>query len=204
MRVCGVGVEWVWSGCECVEWVCESVEWVCECGGGYDGQVDGRMGSSFLDFTATYLCNVALTMTYAATVQMLRNFNVVLTAVLTLVMIRRALKVHEWIGVFGITGAMVLAAIPAFNEPDPSVSGNKSAIGIILALAGTSVQGVQLLTEEFFFRKGRYSPLKAIGCEGAAGIIYSFIAWPIIQATGFEDVTGSWYQQVPPPTHTCK
>ncbi|EZG67685.1 putative transmembrane protein [Gregarina niphandrodes] len=153
---------------------------------------------SAFDFTATLMIMTSLQITYAATVQMLRNFMVVLTAILQPAMLRKAVRIHEWLGVFVITIAMVLTAVPAFLSPDDSgnTDTGKVVLGIVLAIVGTSVQSVQLLLEEWFLRKKRSSPLRCVGWEGIGGLVYSFIAWPIYQKIGTEDVTGSWYASI--------
>ncbi|EZG79246.1 putative transmembrane protein [Gregarina niphandrodes] len=149
------------------------------------------------DFAATLMINHAYQYTFAATVEMLRNFMVVMAAVFQVVLIRKSVTVHQWLGVLSITVAMILTAIPAIISPDDSLhdaSATRTVIGVALAVAGTTVQAFQLLVEEWLFRKGRYPPLKAVGLEGITGMILTCIAWPIYQNTGAEDITGSWYQ----------
>lgn len=154
--------------------------------------------AAFCDFVATLCINTSMTITYASTVSMLRNFMVVIAGVFQVVLIRKAVKVHEWGGIGMIIIALLLTTIPALMDPDggDDITVGKTVLGVFLAVIGTSVQAFMLLLEEWFFRKGRYSPLKAVGFEGIGGLVYSFIAWPIYQVVGAEDVTGSWYQQL--------
>eukprot|EP01055_Gregarina_sp_Pseudo9_P000177 Gregarina_sp_Pseudo_9__176@NODE_1116_length_1865_cov_146_977547_g1043_i0_p1_GENE_NODE_1116_length_1865_cov_146_977547_g1043_i0NODE_1116_length_1865_cov_146_977547_g1043_i0_p1_ORF_typecomplete_len444_score59_10SLC35F/PF06027_12/93SLC35F/PF06027_12/1_3e28Nuc_sug_transp/PF04142_15/3_1e02Nuc_sug_transp/PF04142_15/4_1e26CRTlike/PF08627_10/3_8e02CRTlike/PF08627_10/4e24CRTlike/PF08627_10/3_2e02UAA/PF08449_11/1_7e17TPT/PF03151_16/7_2e14PUNUT/PF16913_5/1e11EamA/PF00892_20/2_1e02EamA/PF00892_20/4_4e06EamA len=149
-----------------------------------------------LDTLATVCANVAMTLTYASTVQMLRNFLVVVCALMQLGLIRRALRIHEWVGVLLITVAMVLTAIPAIQNPEASDTndGSKAWVGIVLAIIGTTMQGFQIIFEEWLFSKWRYSPTKAVGIEGIAGLVYVAIVMPISQKTGLEDIRASWYQ----------
>lgn len=152
------------------------------------------------DFAATLMVNHAYQMTFAATVEMLRNFMVVMAALFQVCLIRKSVVVHQWAGVILITMAMVLTAIPALENPAKNDatgeqrSTARTIVGVCLAVGGTTVQAFQLLLEELLFRKGRYPPLKAVGIEGITGIILSCIAWPIYQTRKAEDVTGSWYQ----------
>eukprot|EP01055_Gregarina_sp_Pseudo9_P000588 Gregarina_sp_Pseudo_9__587@NODE_1377_length_1650_cov_54_443824_g1285_i0_p1_GENE_NODE_1377_length_1650_cov_54_443824_g1285_i0NODE_1377_length_1650_cov_54_443824_g1285_i0_p1_ORF_typecomplete_len431_score24_57SLC35F/PF06027_12/18SLC35F/PF06027_12/4_5e26Nuc_sug_transp/PF04142_15/88Nuc_sug_transp/PF04142_15/3_4e24CRTlike/PF08627_10/2_2e02CRTlike/PF08627_10/2_1e21UAA/PF08449_11/1e02UAA/PF08449_11/1e13TPT/PF03151_16/3_9e12PUNUT/PF16913_5/1_3e07EamA/PF00892_20/41EamA/PF00892_20/9_7e06EamA/PF00892_20/7_4 len=149
-----------------------------------------------LDNAGTVMSNLAYILTYASTVQMLKNLVVVVCALLQLVVIRRALRIHEWIGTITITGAMVLTAIPAIIDPETSEEndGSKAWLGVLLAILGTSCQGFQIIFEEWLFTKWRYSPIKAVGVEGLAGIVGVVIIMPIAQATGLENVRGSFYQ----------
>lgn len=151
--------------------------------------------TSSMDFIATILCNYAMILTYASTVQMLRNFMIVVAAVSQLFILQRALKIHEWLGVFIITAALILSAIPSILYPDPNATPGSSAfIGIILAIIGTSLQAVLLLVQEAFFMKARYSPLRAVGWEGVAGIVFTLITWPLFKMIGLEDMEEGWYQ----------
>eukprot|EP01057_Protomagalhaensia_wolfi_P000230 Protomagalhaensia_wolfi_Nauph_80__229@NODE_1129_length_1708_cov_252_212103_g861_i0_p1_GENE_NODE_1129_length_1708_cov_252_212103_g861_i0NODE_1129_length_1708_cov_252_212103_g861_i0_p1_ORF_typecomplete_len434_score94_19CRTlike/PF08627_10/1_9e03CRTlike/PF08627_10/2_1e29SLC35F/PF06027_12/8_8e02SLC35F/PF06027_12/5_9e29Nuc_sug_transp/PF04142_15/7_2e02Nuc_sug_transp/PF04142_15/1e23UAA/PF08449_11/2_5e14TPT/PF03151_16/4_8e14PUNUT/PF16913_5/6_1e11EamA/PF00892_20/6_5e02EamA/PF00892_20/1_2e06EamA/PF00892_20 len=160
-----------------------------------DGKWWGWALPSFLDFIATVMSNIALTITYASTVTMLRNTFVVVAALLQLILIRRALRVHEWIGVITVSTAMVLTAIPAILRPeDASHSAGEAALGVILAVLSTVFQAIQMVFEEFLFTKWRYSPIKAVGMEGCTGIVYTLIAFPIVHATGMENVKHAWYQ----------
>eukprot|EP01054_Gregarina_sp_Poly1_P005371 Gregarina_sp_Poly_1__5370@NODE_2836_length_1648_cov_1161_052498_g1789_i0_p1_GENE_NODE_2836_length_1648_cov_1161_052498_g1789_i0NODE_2836_length_1648_cov_1161_052498_g1789_i0_p1_ORF_typecomplete_len433_score40_23SLC35F/PF06027_12/3_3e26Nuc_sug_transp/PF04142_15/2_6e25CRTlike/PF08627_10/4_2e03CRTlike/PF08627_10/1_1e23PUNUT/PF16913_5/1_1e15UAA/PF08449_11/1e03UAA/PF08449_11/2_6e12TPT/PF03151_16/2_6e12EamA/PF00892_20/8_8e02EamA/PF00892_20/0_021EamA/PF00892_20/0_54DUF2306/PF10067_9/3_8e03DUF2306/PF100 len=150
---------------------------------------------SMLDNFGTLFCNIGYTLTYASTVQMLRNFLVVIAAMMQLSLIRRALRIHEWIGVVLITGAMVLTAVPAVLNPEEDVKdSSKSWLGILMALVGTACQGIQFVYEEWLYKRRRYSPVKCVGVEGVVGIITVSIMMPIAQVTGFEDVRASLYQ----------
>lgn len=152
---------------------------------------------SLFDFAATLMIMISLKMTYASTIQMLRNFMVVICAFLQPFMMKKAVKIHEAFGVVLITVAMVLTAIPAIQTPDSDGDNTSSTsqviIGVVLAVAGTSLQAVQLILEEAFIKKGRSSPLRCVAWEGIGGLVYSFVAWPICQKLNMEDVTGSWY-----------
>lgn len=150
------------------------------------------------DFAATLMINHAYQFTFTATVEMLRNFMVVMAAIFQIILIRRAVVIHQWMGVVLITIAMILTAVPALLNPDDSAgetNATRTIIGVVLAVGGTSIQAFQLCVEEWFFCRGRYPPLKAVGIEGVTGLILTSIAWPIYQFSKAEDVTGSWYQQ---------
>eukprot|EP01053_Blabericola_migrator_P002594 Blabericola_migrator_1__2593@NODE_1731_length_3907_cov_108_722917_g1118_i0_p1_GENE_NODE_1731_length_3907_cov_108_722917_g1118_i0NODE_1731_length_3907_cov_108_722917_g1118_i0_p1_ORF_typecomplete_len501_score59_02SLC35F/PF06027_12/2_5e24CRTlike/PF08627_10/1_8e20CRTlike/PF08627_10/7_6e02Nuc_sug_transp/PF04142_15/2_2e02Nuc_sug_transp/PF04142_15/3_2e19UAA/PF08449_11/4_9e12PUNUT/PF16913_5/2_9e02PUNUT/PF16913_5/1_4e08EamA/PF00892_20/1_5e07EamA/PF00892_20/1_8e04TPT/PF03151_16/4_3e07Mg_trans_NIPA/PF05653 len=147
------------------------------------------------DAFGTVLFNIAMSFTYATTVVMLKNFMVVISAVLQLFMIRRALRIHEWIGVTCITTALVLTAIPAVLHPDPDVKEPwKATLGIALAILGTSLHGLQGTLEEFNFKKTRYSCLRAVGMEGLTGGVIWMLLYPIFSYTNFENVKVTRFQ----------
>eukprot|EP01055_Gregarina_sp_Pseudo9_P000006 Gregarina_sp_Pseudo_9__5@NODE_1003_length_1980_cov_158_620299_g940_i0_p1_GENE_NODE_1003_length_1980_cov_158_620299_g940_i0NODE_1003_length_1980_cov_158_620299_g940_i0_p1_ORF_typecomplete_len485_score49_82CRTlike/PF08627_10/1_8e24Nuc_sug_transp/PF04142_15/2_7e24SLC35F/PF06027_12/4_6e02SLC35F/PF06027_12/1_5e22UAA/PF08449_11/2_6e02UAA/PF08449_11/1_2e14TPT/PF03151_16/4_6e13PUNUT/PF16913_5/0_00014EamA/PF00892_20/1_8e03EamA/PF00892_20/0_0002EamA/PF00892_20/87Mg_trans_NIPA/PF05653_14/4e03Mg_trans_NIPA/ len=148
------------------------------------------------DCISTTCSNFALTLIYASTEQMMHNFVIVLEALMQLAFLRRALRVHEWVGTTSITIAMILAAIPAVQTPEESSvnDGSRAWVGILLELVGTAVQAFQTIFEEYLFERWRYSPIKAVGVEGVAGLVLSGITIPISQATGLEDVKTSFYQ----------
>eukprot|EP01054_Gregarina_sp_Poly1_P009877 Gregarina_sp_Poly_1__9876@NODE_640_length_7000_cov_184_134574_g489_i0_p3_GENE_NODE_640_length_7000_cov_184_134574_g489_i0NODE_640_length_7000_cov_184_134574_g489_i0_p3_ORF_typecomplete_len430_score29_95SLC35F/PF06027_12/3e22Nuc_sug_transp/PF04142_15/3_2e02Nuc_sug_transp/PF04142_15/4_5e18CRTlike/PF08627_10/7_5e16UAA/PF08449_11/1_9e09TPT/PF03151_16/4_2e08PUNUT/PF16913_5/1e07EamA/PF00892_20/7_4e02EamA/PF00892_20/0_0094EamA/PF00892_20/1_3e03NADH5_C/PF06455_11/0_25NADH5_C/PF06455_11/2_3e03Mg_trans_NI len=149
-----------------------------------------------LDFGATVTNNIAYTLTYASTVHMLHNIHVIICALEQLAIIRRALRIHEWIGVITITTAMVLTALPAILRPETSVlhDGSSAWLGVVLALLSTGFRGSQIICEEWLFIKARYSPIKAVGVEGLSGVVLVSIAMPIVQVSGLENVKISFYQ----------
>lgn len=162
-------------------------------------QVEGRWWwwtiPALFDFGATTLCNISLLITYASTVQMLRNFMVVITALMQILLVRKALLVYQWVGVIAITVAMILAAIPALQTPDTSgIDPSKTPLGIVFAILGTSLQAIQISFEEWLFRKGRYSAVKAVGIEGCVGIIVAGATMPIAEITGADKVYKSIFQ----------
>lgn len=161
-----------------------------------DGHWWGWVLPATLDNAGTVMGNIAYTLTFASTVQMLKNFLVVVVALMQLILIRRALRIHEWIGTITITAAMVLTAVPAILDPETTEDndGSKAWLGVLLAILGTSCQGFQIIFEEWLFTKWRYSPVKAVGMEGLAGMVGVAIIMPIAQATGLEDVGASFYQ----------
>eukprot|EP01054_Gregarina_sp_Poly1_P009876 Gregarina_sp_Poly_1__9875@NODE_640_length_7000_cov_184_134574_g489_i0_p2_GENE_NODE_640_length_7000_cov_184_134574_g489_i0NODE_640_length_7000_cov_184_134574_g489_i0_p2_ORF_typecomplete_len431_score32_96SLC35F/PF06027_12/1_6e21CRTlike/PF08627_10/2_2e19Nuc_sug_transp/PF04142_15/2e19UAA/PF08449_11/1_4e12PUNUT/PF16913_5/6e12TPT/PF03151_16/3_1e10EamA/PF00892_20/1_8e03EamA/PF00892_20/0_0021EamA/PF00892_20/3_9e02Ferric_reduct/PF01794_19/1_2e03Ferric_reduct/PF01794_19/0_0021Ferric_reduct/PF01794_19/4_6e len=151
---------------------------------------------AFMDFSGSTLNNIANTITYASTTQMLHNTMVIICAFEQLTIIRRALRIHEWIGVVTITTAMVLTALPAILNPETSVTndGSSAWLGVLFALLSTCCQGTQIMMEEWLFMKSRYGPIKAVGIEGLAGIVMVVIAMPIAQATALDNVRLSFYQ----------
>lgn len=73
-----------------------------------------------MDLMGSTLCNVAFTITFVSTVQVLRNSNVVMCAILQFVYLRRPLTIHEWLGVIVITLSMFMTGVYAILTTDPS------------------------------------------------------------------------------------
>lgn len=143
-----------------------------------------------LDFVECALGNMATTITYASTVQMLHNFMVVASALFCLLILKRPLRVHEWLGCFVVTSALVLTGIPAIERPETTSSAASSRhwLGILLAILSTCVHALQNVWEEHLFCKGRISTLLAVGIEGSAGCVITLAALPLVHLSGLENI----------------
>lgn len=151
---------------------------------------------AFLDLSGTAIINVAFTMTYASTVQMMRNFILVVNAIITIIMMRRPIRVHEWIGIVIMTAGMIASGVQAMMTPDESSSVNSDLawLGIVLTLLGTVLNGVQLIVEEKFLEKAYMPPLKGVGVEGFCGGFLNIIAIIVSHYAGFWNFKHGWYQ----------
>ncbi|EZG45467.1 putative transmembrane protein [Gregarina niphandrodes] len=141
-----------------------------------------------LDFCECALGCIAVTITYASTVQMLHNFMVICSAVFTILILRYPLRVHEWLGSLVVTVALILCGIPALRNPEEAteVHSDYQWLGILLALVSTCVHSLQNIWEEALFRKCDVDATVAIGLEGLTGAIISGAALPVVQWTGYE------------------
>eukprot|EP01053_Blabericola_migrator_P002593 Blabericola_migrator_1__2592@NODE_1731_length_3907_cov_108_722917_g1118_i0_p2_GENE_NODE_1731_length_3907_cov_108_722917_g1118_i0NODE_1731_length_3907_cov_108_722917_g1118_i0_p2_ORF_typecomplete_len417_score56_33SLC35F/PF06027_12/2_7e20Nuc_sug_transp/PF04142_15/2_1e16CRTlike/PF08627_10/2_5e03CRTlike/PF08627_10/3_3e17UAA/PF08449_11/1e15PUNUT/PF16913_5/5_3e12TPT/PF03151_16/3_6e03TPT/PF03151_16/5_6e11EamA/PF00892_20/4_9e05EamA/PF00892_20/1_1Mg_trans_NIPA/PF05653_14/0_16Phage_holin_1/PF04531_13/5e03P len=152
--------------------------------------------SAMCDLAGSLMCNAALTLTYASTVTMLRNFMVVIAALFQLFLIRKALRIHEWLGVMVLTSAMICTAIPAITHPEggSTADSQRALMGIALSLVGTTMHSFHVIFDEYLFRKGYYSPMKAVGCQGAFGLCALLILSPLLSFLGAESFRASFYQ----------
>lgn len=130
---------------------------------------------SVLDLVATSLQLIAETITYASTVAIFRNLSLILSAFTTIILMRRPLRYHEWIGVIVMTVGLIFGAMSAVLHPDETsvVSANKAWLGIVCTIVGTIASSVQLVVEEKFLSNHYCPPLKAVGCEGIFGLLVS-------------------------------
>lgn len=136
-----------------------------------------------IDFLESVFSHLALVITYASTVHMLHNFMLVTAAIFSMVMFRKPLKVHEWLGCFLVTFALICSGIPAILYPEDATDTHSSAqwIGILLALLGTCAHAFQNVWEEALFSKGKIGTFLAVGVEGLAGLGISMCILPFIE-----------------------
>eukprot|EP01053_Blabericola_migrator_P012812 Blabericola_migrator_1__12811@NODE_825_length_6370_cov_320_094241_g582_i0_p1_GENE_NODE_825_length_6370_cov_320_094241_g582_i0NODE_825_length_6370_cov_320_094241_g582_i0_p1_ORF_typecomplete_len419_score64_92SLC35F/PF06027_12/2_8e03SLC35F/PF06027_12/8_5e23CRTlike/PF08627_10/1_7e21CRTlike/PF08627_10/8_2e02Nuc_sug_transp/PF04142_15/1e03Nuc_sug_transp/PF04142_15/2_6e18UAA/PF08449_11/4_7e02UAA/PF08449_11/1_5e17PUNUT/PF16913_5/6_7e16TPT/PF03151_16/4_8e12EamA/PF00892_20/3_2e05EamA/PF00892_20/3_2e02EamA/ len=152
--------------------------------------------ASLCDFGATLSYSFALFYIYASTEQMLTNFYIFFAGICQLVLVRRALRIHEYISVTIITVSMILTAIPAIQTPETSseVEAGKAWLGVLLCIFGTALQSFQSVYEEFIFVRFRYGPVKAVGVEGCVGLVMGAVSMIIFHHIGEENAYAAWYQ----------
>jgi len=135
------------------------------------------------DFTASSLMFIALTMTPASVYQMMRGFVTVITALMSIVFLKKKQYRHHWTGL----GLIVLALFEvgyvaiALGEPDEGLVGS-IALGIALLLVAQVFAGALFIVEEYFIGDYYLDPLKVVGTEGMWGTLYFLIALPIMQS----------------------
>lgn len=66
-------------------------------------------------------------------------------------------------------------------------------LGILMALLGTILTGVQSVVEEKLFRKYTVSPLEAVGLMGVYGTIISIVVLIVLEFTGVEKTSETIY-----------
>ena len=130
------------------------------------------IGSTLLLFAYLYV--------QVSVAQMMGGCIVIVTALLSIIFLRRVLSRHHWTGlalvVLGI--AMVGLAVMIGQKDDDA---DKPLIGIILMIGSILIQGSQFVVEEKFLGEYYLSPLKVIGWEGIWGTLLFLIVLPILQ-----------------------
>ncbi|EZG80253.1 putative transmembrane protein [Gregarina niphandrodes] len=150
---------------------------------------------SLCDILGTATINFAFTMTYASTVQLLRNSVMIFTALNTLVVMRRPLLVCEWTGIIIMTLGMVIAGAESLRNPEAESNHSGSAVlGIILTLLGTSLNACTLIFEEALLKKRYSPPLRAVGFAGITGIMWNLVALPIAHVCKIQNLEHGWHQ----------
>jgi hypothetical protein len=135
------------------------------------------------DFTASTLMFVALTMTPASVYQMMRGSVTVITAVLSMIFLKRKQYRQHWVGLacIVIALAMVGAVSIIYSDGEDSNVNGSVALGIILILIAQFFAAALFIVEEYFIGDYYLDPLKVVGTEGMWGTLYFLIALPIMQ-----------------------
>eukprot|EP01054_Gregarina_sp_Poly1_P003207 Gregarina_sp_Poly_1__3206@NODE_1912_length_3099_cov_79_291227_g1234_i0_p1_GENE_NODE_1912_length_3099_cov_79_291227_g1234_i0NODE_1912_length_3099_cov_79_291227_g1234_i0_p1_ORF_typecomplete_len424_score44_70SLC35F/PF06027_12/1_8e16Nuc_sug_transp/PF04142_15/2e03Nuc_sug_transp/PF04142_15/2_5e11PUNUT/PF16913_5/1_4e08CRTlike/PF08627_10/1_3e08TPT/PF03151_16/1_3e03TPT/PF03151_16/1_6e08UAA/PF08449_11/3e05EamA/PF00892_20/1_2e02EamA/PF00892_20/0_0016EamA/PF00892_20/1_2e03Mg_trans_NIPA/PF05653_14/6_6Mg_tran len=117
------------------------------------------------EFAAGWLCNLAMTITYASTVLMLRTFNTAVVALITTFWLRTPLRLYHWYGVAIVTLGTCIASVFAAIVEDPNTpySKTESYIGAIAAILSC------IFTS-------RMAPFKAAGIQGLVQCIVASVA----------------------------
>ena len=137
---------------------------------------------ALFDFTASSLMFVALTMTPASVYQMMRGFVTVITALLSIFLLKKKQHSHHWLGL----GCVVLALVEvgyvsiALGEPEDGLVGSVP-LGIALLLIAQCFVGGLFIVEEYFLGDYYLDPLKVVGSEGMWGVLYWCISLPLMQ-----------------------
>jgi drug/metabolite transporter (DMT)-like permease len=111
---------------------------------------------------------------------MLRGFIIIVTAVMSIVFLKRKLYRHHWSSVAVIfTGVALvgLAAVLAGNSGDEEVN----PLGIFLLVLSQLFIGGLFIVEEKLLGDYYLDPLKVVGLEGLWGLIITVILLPIFQ-----------------------
>ncbi|KAF6261039.1 hypothetical protein COO60DRAFT_1294068 [Scenedesmus sp. NREL 46B-D3] len=153
------------------------------------------------DATGTTLMNVGLIYTYASTYQMLRGTLVLFAGTFTILILRRQLFIHNWLGMVLITaGAALVGASSVIYQDSPGAHNNTllagPAAGLSLAEAGAAAAAaplfgdllvvaaqmftaLQFIMEEKFLVKYKVPALLAIGLEGCWGLLLCSFVLPV-------------------------
>ena len=135
------------------------------------------------DFTASSLMFIALTMTPASVYQMMRGFVTVITALMSIVFLKKKQYRHHWTGLALICcalGEVGYVAI-ALGEPEDGLVGSVG-LGIALLIIAQVFAGGLFIVEEYFIGDYYLDPLKVVGTEGMWGTLYFLIVLPIMQS----------------------
>ena len=135
------------------------------------------------DFTASTLMFIALTMTPASVYQMMRGFVTVITALMSIVFLKKKQYRHHWTGLALIVLALFEVGYVsiALGEKEEGLVGS-IALGIALLLLAQVFAGALFIVEEYFIGDYYLDPLKVVGTEGMWGTLYFLIALPIMQS----------------------
>ena len=135
------------------------------------------------DFLASTLMFIALTMCPPSVYQMMRGIITVITALLSIIFLKKQQYRHHWTGlVCIILGVAEVGFIAILYEDDTeeSASGGSVAIGIILLLISQLFAGSMFIIEEYFVGDYYFDPMKVVGTEGMWGVCYYLFLLPFM------------------------
>ncbi len=113
---------------------------------------------------------VGLLMTYASTFQMLRGSVVVFTSLLSLVFLRKNLRVAQWIGLGILVLGLITVGISSVLVPKNSTQAPNPVLGNVLIVVAQLVVATQMVVEEHFLSEYNIPPLLVVGWEGVFGM----------------------------------
>jgi drug/metabolite transporter (DMT)-like permease len=133
------------------------------------------------DFTASTICNIALTMTSASVYQMLRGSTVLFIAVFSHIFLQRRFFRHEYLGMVIVTSGLLVVGVSASLRKTTQEASNP-VLGNILVIVGQLIQSIQFVLEEAWMKKYRLPPLMLVGWEGIFGVCITGLSLAVFQA----------------------
>ena len=133
------------------------------------------------DCIASTLMNIALTMVAASVYQMLRGMIIIITAVMSILFLKRKLYVHHWSSMAVIFTGVFLVGLAAALDTEAGKGGETKAFGLFLLVIAQFFAGSLLIVEEKLLGDYYLDPLKVVGLEGLWGLLIWCILLPIFQ-----------------------
>jgi drug/metabolite transporter (DMT)-like permease len=112
--------------------------------------------------------------------QMIQGSIVMITAIFSIIFLKRVLYRHHWSGLLLVVIGIALVGVAVMIAKSDSKD-DKPLVGLILMFCSILAQGSQFVVEEKFLGDYYVSPMKVIGWEGIWGLILFSILLPILQ-----------------------
>lgn len=129
--------------------------------------------------------NVGLTQTAASVYQMLRGAVIVITALFSVVFLRRKQYAHHLISILIIVAGVALVGWASTHyseqDKDEDSGASTSLMGVAFVLMSQCFVATQFVVEENIFNGYYLDPLYCVGMEGFWGCCYCAILLPIFQ-----------------------
>lgn len=134
------------------------------------------------DMIGSSILMVSLTLTSAASFQMLRASVIVFTGFLSVTFLGRQLRLHHGLGMFLVVAGLVVVGLADYLHPKQDEKGHSSTsevTGDLLIVIGTVITAVQVTYEEFVIRKYKIHPLQVVAWEGVWGVtVFGLLQFP--------------------------
>jgi drug/metabolite transporter (DMT)-like permease len=156
------------------------------------------------DLIATTLMNVGLVYISASIYQMLRGSVVLFTGILSSIFLNRKHPNYRWFALCTIflgVGIVGLAGIVQDGKTS-KVAIHGSPIGVIMVVLAQIFTAIQFVIEEKIMNRYNVPALKAVGLEGAFGLLTVLFCLPILHFTlgingpkgNFADIVTGYHQ----------
>jgi drug/metabolite transporter (DMT)-like permease len=150
------------------------------------------------DLLGTTLGGIGLLYVSASVWQMLRGSVIVFSGVLSVIFLRRTLRLHHWLAMAVICAGLTLVgasdllatayttthpqqhptgpSCPTSQSTPASVSASMTWLGIACILGGQLASAIQMVLEETFIKHRKYPALNVVGMEGSVGLCLMCLA----------------------------
>jgi len=108
-------------------------------------------------------------MTYASVFQMLRGAVIIFTGILSIIFLKRKLKLYHWVGMLFVLIGLGVVGLSSVLFGKKSESAPHPLTGDIIIVCAQLVVAVQMVVEEKFIGKYNIPPLQVVGWEGIFG-----------------------------------
>jgi len=132
------------------------------------------MFPALCDMTATTMCYVGLTFTFASSFQMLRGSVIVFVGLLSVLFLGRRFAVRQWSGIFFIIFGLATVGASDFFSSDSTGDvyyPSNIVLGDVLIIIAQIITAIQMVYEEKFVTANDIPPLQAVGWEGVFGFL---------------------------------
>lgn len=136
---------------------------------------------ALFDCTASSLMFVALTQCAASVYQMMRGAIVIITAVFSVIFLKRKQYGHHMVSLAIIVSGVALVGWAGiyYGKKDDSSGSQTTLLGVLILLLSQCFTASQFVIEEKLFDGYYLDPLFCVGCEGFFGVCYFCILLPI-------------------------
>eukprot|EP00928_Gymnodinium_smaydae_P061934 TRINITY_DN45899_c0_g1_i1.p1 TRINITY_DN45899_c0_g1~~TRINITY_DN45899_c0_g1_i1.p1 ORF type:complete len:343 (-),score=68.87 TRINITY_DN45899_c0_g1_i1:169-1197(-) len=149
-----------------------------------------------LGFATDVFVNMAYCAIAGSAIQMLRGGKVVLTALLSIALLKRRLKLYQIAGALIVVLGISLVGFSTSKPQAAAVPGLATLPwkAISFCVAGELTQSVLWIYQESVLKKYDIAPLQLVGIEGAIGVLLGGLAVAVAHPLGLENLEESAHQ----------
>lgn len=126
---------------------------------------------SMCDMMATTLMNVGLVYTPVSIYQMTRGAVVLFVAVMSVLFLKRRIRVLEWVALIIVTMGIAIVGYSGSNTPMESDDAVRVLFGMGLIFVAVAFQAVQFVVEERIMSRYQFAPMRLVYTEGFFGVV---------------------------------